>query len=83
MEAAAMERYFPSPFTTVVCGKSLIFFKAVAVYQQMLRTDIQLVNSTVHGKKGGIENIDFVNFFGRDDSPPPMPSLFSITSRKV
>ena len=46
-----MERYFPSPFTTVVCGKSRYFFKAVAVYQQMLRTDIQLVNSTVHGKK--------------------------------
>ena len=45
-----------------------IFFKAVAVYQQMLRTDIQLVNSTVHGKKGGIENIDFVNFFSINDA---------------
>ena len=53
-----------------------IFFKAVAVYQQMLRTDIQLVNSTVHGKKGGIENIDFVNFFGRDDAHRPCQSLF-------
>ena len=42
----------------------------------MLRTDIQLVNSTVHGKKGGIENIDFVNFFGRDDAHRPCQSLF-------
>lgn len=42
----------------------------------MLRTDIQLVNSTVHGKKGGIKNIDFVNFFGRDDAHRPCQSLF-------
>ena len=49
----------------------LIFMKTVTVYQQMFRTDLQLVNSPMHRQKRSFQNIDFVNLFRSYDSYRP------------
>ena len=45
--------------------------KAVTVDDDGLRTDGELIEGTVHGEDGGIEDIDLVNLLRRDDAHGP------------
>ena len=41
----------------------LKFLLPVAIDQRQLRLDAQLIQCPLHGKKGCLQNIDFINFF--------------------
>lgn len=45
--------------------------EAVAIDEQMFGTDLELVHGAVHGKKGCFQDVDAVDFFGRDDAYCP------------
>ena len=49
--------------------------KTIAVYQQMLRTHTQGIDRPMHGQNRGIEDIETVNLFGRNDTYSPRHSL--------
>ena len=49
----------------------LVFLETVSIYQQMLRTYLQLVDRPMHGQERSIQYIDFINFLGSDDTHRP------------
>lgn len=49
--------------------------KTIAVYQQMLRTHTQGIDRPMHGQDRGIEDIETVNLFRRNDTYGPRHSL--------
>ena len=49
----------------------MIRFETVAIDDDGLRTDSELVEGAVHGENRGIEDVDFVNFPGCDHSYRP------------
>ena len=53
-----------------------VFLKAVSVDEQMLRTQLQPVDSTMHGEKRGVQDVYLINFLRRDNSHRPRQSLF-------
>ena len=49
----------------------LILLEAVPIYQQMLGTEIQLVDGPMHRQERRIQDIDLVNLFGSDHTDRP------------
>ena len=56
-------------------GNVGIFLETVAVDEQVLRTDGELVDGAVHGQERGVEDVDFVDFLRRDDAHGPRQGL--------
>mgnify|MGYP006998729268 CR=1 FL=1 len=64
-------------------GNIRILVETVAVNQQMLRTDLQLINGPVHGQKRSIQNINPVYLLGVTTPTAQAKASRSITSRKA
>ena len=52
-------------------GNVLIGHEPIAVDEEVLGADFQLSHGTMHGKNGGTENVNFVDFIGRNDTYSP------------
>ena len=56
-------------------GNAQIFRNAVAVYQYLIRHDRQTLDSAGHRQHGGVQDIEFGNFFGRRGCNAPRNGL--------
>ena len=53
-----------------------VFPEAVTVDKQMLRAQLQPVNSAMHGKEGSVQDIYLVNLLGGDNTYRPCQRFF-------
>ena len=53
----------------------LVRLKAIAIYDDGFWSYLQLIQGSMHGKDGGIKDIDFIYLFWRDDTYCPCNSI--------
>ena len=53
----------------------LVGFEAVTIHDNCLRPNLELVQGTVHSQKTGVEDIDFIDFFGSNNAHSPSYSI--------
>ena len=62
----------------------MIGFEAVAVDDDGFRTDGELVEGTMHRKDRGVEDVDLVDFFWRNDAYRPRHSIaFNLLAQQI
>jgi len=57
---------YPVTLYNTGMGDIPIGFKAISIDQEMLGNHLQFIKCPVHGEKGGIEDVDLINFLLRD-----------------
>lgn len=52
------------PFHHALVFDALVGSESVTVYDEMFRPDLQLVDCSVHGEEGGVQNVYLIDFLG-------------------